>query len=473
MAKAGPAPRTQAVLPATLAAAAEAGILFLPIEAVARNTPLHPTGGPFAWYPLFLALFAGGAAAAMPWRGRRRMPAVAAVVAAAVGVVQVAVWGDGWAGLPYAVALALGACVRVVTLVMRDWRDPVDASFGWGAGILLGEIAFARVAGWGGEVLAPIVAVFFVGSLASRAASVRLAEAAAPVPDDVDGEGPRRRWRVLAAVVVAAAVLVPLGLLLGTSGGPMAGISRWLFHGLVYLIYLGALLLALLLRPVVWFLHLFGVDAGGFRKGIERLGLRLRHLGPQGTSSSTVPAWERLLGLLGLAAIVAGLVWFMVRRRQRARRAMADLSARDRPDDVIVRRERPPRARRRPRRELPEDSVRRLYAQALIELEKRGRPRPDALTPGEFLRHTARDLPECAPGLTVLTRAYEDVRYGRLVIDGAKVDSLEAEWLVLSKAIREAPPPAPEDEEAQPDEPERFEGADRSAPSTDATFGRR
>ena len=170
-AKVGPAPQVQAVLPATLAGAAEAGVLFLPIEAVARNTPLHPTGGPFVWYPLFLVLFAGGVAAVTPWRGHRRMPAVAAGVAGAMALIQVAAWGDGWAGLPYALALALLACVRVVTLALRDWRDPVDASFGWGAGILLAEMAFARVAGWGFGLLAVIVVVFFAASLASRITS--------------------------------------------------------------------------------------------------------------------------------------------------------------------------------------------------------------------------------------------------------------------------------------------------------------
>jgi hypothetical protein len=78
----------------------------------------------------------------------------------------------------------------------------------------------------------------------------------------------------------------------------------------------------------------------------------------------------------------------------------------------------------------------------------------------------------------VLTRAYEDVRYGRIVLDRTTVDSLEAEWLSLRKAIRAAPPP---EAERTPDDAEalathlagRAEGAAGAAPSSDETFERR
>jgi hypothetical protein len=80
--------------------------------------------------------------------------------------------------------------------------------------------------------------------------------------------------------------------------------------------------------------------------------------------------------------------------------------------------------------------------------------------------------------MTVLTRAYEDVRYGRIALDRTKIDSLEAEFDVLRRQIRAAPLP---EEAAQTDEreavaahlAERAEGAAGTAPSSDETFERR
>ncbi len=120
--------------------------------------------------------------------------------------------------------------------------------------------------------------------------------------------------------------------------------------------------------------------------------------------------------------------------------------------------------------------MRRLYAEALIELEKRGRPRPASATPGEFLHAIREDLPECAAGFGVLTRAYEDVRYGRLTLGRDRIDSLEAESLMLARSIRRAPlPEAAEDEDSEAERiaAARGKGADLSAPSTDVTFRRR
>src|SRR6266540_4132641 len=185
-------------LPAALAAAAEAGLGFLPAELVARHSALGPTGGLLAWYPAF--------------------------------AVQATLWGrGGLGGALVAVGLFLAVGARMATLVFRDWRDPVDASIGWGAAALLGEVALAPAVGWGAE-LWPIVVVFFAGSLASRAASVRLAESAARTPSGSMGDRDpraalvaadlpidvRRRWtRVFAAVLVGAILLVGSGLFLG------------------------------------------------------------------------------------------------------------------------------------------------------------------------------------------------------------------------------------------------------------------
>jgi hypothetical protein len=193
-----------------------------------------------------------------------------------------------------------------------------------------------------------------------------------------------------------------------------------------------------------------------------------------------VPLWERTVGVAVLFLLIGGLVYLVVRQRRRSKsltdRSLAWVPSQD--DEGLFARASEARKRRKLRHEAPEDTVRRLYAEALDELEERGRPRPASVTPGEFLRTIRPDLPDCSAGLGVLTRAYEDVRYGRIDLQKTRVDSLEAEWQVLRKLIRAAPLPEPEGEEDHHDAlarhlAERAEGAAGAAPSSDETFERR
>jgi hypothetical protein len=475
--RSGPS-RLSATLPAALAGIAEAGVVFLPVELVARNTPMHPTGGPLAWYPLFLALYAGGVALGTLLRDRPRMPFGVAAVCAAVGVVQSVAWNEGGGtGAFVAISLCLLAGVRVVALALHDWRDPIDASFGWGAGALLAEIAFAHAAEWG-DIVWPIAVLFFLGSLASRAASVRLVERA--VRGAAAGPDSARRWRLVGVGLVgSAAALTGVGLLLGTQKGPIDRLAEWLVQGIAVVLYYAALVVAVV---VSWILGLLGVNGSGIRELLQRLGNRWQAATRgRGESVGSVPLWERAVGVTVLFLIVGALVYLVVRQRRKAR-AVVDPAMKwaDSQDDEegLFARASAARKRRKLRNELPEDSVRRLYAEALDELEERGRTRPASVTPGQFLLTIRRDLPDCAAGMGVLTRAYEDVRYGRIDLERATIDSLEAEWSVLRKAIRAAPRP---DEEAEDDEAgataahlaERAEGAAGAAPSSDDTFGRR
>jgi hypothetical protein len=512
------------VLPAVLAGIAEAGPIFLLAELAARSTVLHPNGGPLAWYPLFLVLFAGGVAVGTRLRDSSKMPATVAACCFAIGVVQAIVWNDdGGGGAFVAIAVCLACGVRIATLSLRDWRDPIDSSFGWGAGLLLGEIAFTRVAGWG-DVVWPVAILFFLGSLGSRTASVRLVERS--IGGAAAGPDSSRRWRLVGiGLVGGAATVTGIGLLLGTQKGPIDKLAEWLVAALGWLVYGAAVVVA---SVISFILGIIGVDRSRLDESLQGLKDALDSLATR-PDQAGAPLWQRAVGIgviflvlagltyiglkkrwpvaavrfavifgffglvhvalnqqgtggVAVVVLIVGLTYFVLRRRAGRRKAAEQQWGWVNPerDEGLRLQFAEARKRRKQRHELPEDTVRRLYAQALVELEGRGRPRPASVTPGEFLRTIRRDLPECAAGMGVLTRAYEDVRYGRIVLDQATVGSLEAEFTVLRRSIRAASLPEAEAERDETDSEalathmaERAEGAAGAAPSSDDTFGRR
>ena len=91
------------------------------------------------------------------------------------------------------------------------------------------------------------------------------------------------------------------------------------------------------------------------------------------------------------------------------------------------------------RRELPDDMVRRWYAQALLALERRGIQKPPSVTPGEYLIEVAAALPALADEFTALTRAYEEVRYGNRTFDAASLARLEPHQALLMTEVRRVP----------------------------------
>ena len=151
---------------------------------------------------------------------------------------------------------------------------------------------------------------------------------------------------------------------------------------------------------------------------------------------SIVPRYT--LGLAVLVALIGLLVRLVVGQRRRWRERQRSLPELVEPRPAP---EPPPRTRRkeraRRRRELPEDTVRRWYAETLLELERRGVPKPAALTPGEYLQRAGEAYPASAGSLTALTRAYEDVRYGSRVISADRLGRLEAHRGVVLQTLRE------------------------------------
>jgi hypothetical protein len=425
----------QSVLPAALAAAGEAAVLFLPLKALAVDG-VGGSGGPMGTYLAFVLLFTVSVALSTWLRRFTSMPSVVAGAAIVLGLLQSLVWGSaGLLSAVVGVVLALLLGLRVVAIAIRDWRDPVRLSFGAGVGVLLIEIVIgsSETVGWR-PLLVPIVAQFFLGSLASRAASVRLSTR--PAREEADDREPGRWLRTTLIVVTGLAVLLLAAGLMGRRGGALQWVGQGVFRLGAELIGLMALVLAkLLLRPLNWVvttLHLnleplsrAAQNLEGFRQTAEQRG-RLGH----------GSALNRVLGLLFF--VVFGVFVFRALRRHR------ELIERFRPSDV----QEPEanatpfqtlRARRQRRRfgpELPADTVRRWYAQALLALQRRGLPKPPSETPAEYLLAVIRSLPECTAEFTVLTRAYEDVRYGNRPLDEQAIARLEPHRVLLMEMLR-------------------------------------
>jgi hypothetical protein len=192
------------------------------------------------------------------------------------------------------------------------------------------------------------------------------------------------------------------------------------------------------MRPVFWLAQRIHLDVlGGLQRALERI----QH--GNGTASPTqVPTpgpAARLIGLLILAGFAVAL--FLALRRHRRR--LLEFSRKD--PEVAEMTPLPataPRRRRLPRRsrrEMPADTVRRLYAEALLTLEERGLAKATALTPGEYLGEVADAFPSTRGPFEALTRAYELVRYGHRQVDGATAADLRRRQESLLGTFRKAP----------------------------------
>jgi hypothetical protein len=392
-------------------------------------------------YPLFVALMAAGVALATAGRRSRAFAPGVALVAISVGVVQGRVWGSGHlGGVMIAVLLSLAVGVRVAMLAVRDWRDPIHVSFGVLTGVLLLEAALAEGAGWG-PLLAVVTPIFFVASLGSRWASLRIGDAeglqagAAPVHS---GWG-----RIVLLMAAGGLALLGLAALLGDQARVLERLGRFLPLALYGVIYAGTVVASAVLRPIGWVLSQLGFHVSSIQQLLHRLP-RFRHrTGQAFTQPGPTGVSLRVIGLVALAGIATLLVWVILRQRRRwmlSERGDAEPPAEPSRPLAVASRSRG--RRRRPRGELPVDSVRRLYAEALLSLESWGAVRPRHRTPGEYLREVVALLPDSGPGFTALTRAYEDARYGSRSFDRQAVDVLEVHRDAVLDAVRRAAPPA-------------------------------
>ncbi len=427
------------VAPACFAALAESGVLFLPLQEVVRELTFA-RGGPLVRWPVFVLAFVGGVGLATAFRRSRRSTAAAIGAAVAIGVVQTVWWGRGG---PFAgagvVILSLAVTLRVVTLAARDWREPIGTSVLIGAVALLIEVAIAGGATepWP-TLMGPVVAVFFVASLASRAASVRIDEVGVPR----QRLGPEMGERGTAVRMAAPALATVAGVLvLVAASGGRGGALHWLGFGIAtglgWIVLAGIWIMSPLVVPLAWLANLINIDLfAALRRVAEHLSVpqaAARHAGHD-------PFFERAVSAAILAAVIALLVW-MIRRRRRLRPgpiARRPAPTQETPVSISVSPGERLRHVFRPRRELPEVTVRRWYAEALLALERRGLSRPDHRTPAEFVPAVGRAFPAVRSSFEDLTHAYEDVRYGDREVTSVRLAHLGARRAALLDTIRSA-----------------------------------
>ena len=319
-----------------------------------------------------------------------------------------------------------------MSLSLRDWREPTSLAFGLGTVVLVLEAAMVS-AGPVGAVLPAVTATWFVGGLASRAASVRLD--APPGALDEAGTSLLGRIRASAILLVGLAAIMAIFIALGGDHGLFELTGKG-FLGLFALVItaMGYLLARVLATPLAWaavHLHL-----GNW---LLRATQRLRRVAPpRPPRGSDVPAGSgRLLGLI-VFGIIAFFLFRAIYRRMRTQEEEVREEA-EPPVPAAFPLSVPKRLARRlvgNRRELPEDAVRRWYAEALLLLEGRGLSKAPSRTPGEFLPDVVRAFPAAAAGFTALTRAYEDVRYGNLLLDAPRLLAVEANRRIMLDGIR-------------------------------------
>jgi hypothetical protein len=429
------------MLPACLAALGEAAVLYLPLHDVAVNEG-RVVSGPMAHYWLFVLVFAGGVAVATWLRGFTNFLPVMVAWAVGIGVVQGIWWGTGDAVTALAsVVLWLLVAARIFTLALRDWREPIGTSFGVGAGVLLAEVILMGSFAEPRAVLPIAVPQFFLSSLASRAASLRLGTRPVTVSSGDSAEQVEPPSRVpaarigmgLVAIAALALILAAADLLGGRDGGLLWLGKLILSVVLPILAYVLAPVAKALLIGLVWLFGLLDIDLSPLRSLAGTID-NFRAQPPDATSPGGGPVGRilALLVLLALGFLLVRTIRTRLRRFERKGEPSEELV-----EAVPISVFPPGRRRRGPRvrRELPADTVRRWYAEALLVLERLGLPKAPALTPGEYLREVTIAFPECAPGFTALTRAYEDVRYGSLSFDGDRLGRLEANRLLAMAAL--------------------------------------
>ena len=422
-----------------LAALAEAGIVAIPAFIVLETTgALHL--GIWAFSLSFTAVYVVGTLLLCRFRASPRAPLVAAIAVILLGVRFG--WGAGPYRLFFILIVSLLVTIRVVTLALRDWRVPYDAEIAWFA-LALGLEVIIPVGSFEDwkPVLVVVVPVFFIAALASRATTVWTTAAPRELDDSARADWLRRSLVATGGLLIGMAAAVALGVkggLLERVGALLAPVARSLAVLLTWV-------LLQLARPLIWLVERIQIDPEAARRFLERLRRNASELDRRIREPGSPTVWLRLLGLAVIVLAVVGLVRLIRRIRPRA---SADARVAEAPVSVTTSAlevEEPLPSRPWYRREMPEDRVRRRYAESLLELERLRLPKDPALTPAEFAPQVARAFPSCAEGFRELTRAYEDVRYGNLALDPRGLRRTEEQAEGVLAVLKKARPLAEDD----------------------------
>ena len=445
-----PATPGLAVACASFAALAEAMIAFPLVRGVTLQV-IPGARGPLVDLPLFVAAFVGAVALATDLRRFPAMPAVAALVAVGLGIAQTRAWAPPAGPGPdvAVVIVALVLAFRVVTLALRDWRDPADATLLVGSLLLLAEILLARAMGEGWpSAVSVAIPVFFTAALASRACSLSLA---AP---DGSAAADRRRFAVRLLLAYAAALVVAL--LIGGKGGPVRFAGALLFPATTGIVAVLVLVLAQVLRPFFWLASRIHIDPRALQRALQQLrGSAAAHTHVPRGGSGHLGSVERLLGL----AVLLVVAWLLVRAIRRRRWSPAETRADTDVDEDVRVSPLPPAERRwlrgsgARRYELPADTVRRWYAELLLALRDLGLAKSNEQTPAEFLTVASTAYPQCRTDMEKLTRAYEDVRYGNATLSPSALAALRTSRDQVATALRHASPIAATENRAEGEPP--------------------
>ena len=434
-----PPPEARELRACGLAALAEAGVVYLPVHLIvseSRGIAIDVEGLALP----FVLTYVLGALLACRFRSSKSLATSAVVLAVLAGV------GAGHGDLNrsvFAIAVALILALRIVTLGVRDWRTPLHAEIGWFAVALGLETVIASGAepDWR-PLLVLVVPTFFVASLASRASTVWTSGGVHDLDERVRAAWIRRAVLATLALVGAMAIAV----ILSVRGGLFDRVGRALTPAANAFASFIGWALGQAARPLFWLVDRLGIDPRAVREFFERL--RRGGLGDEARGQLARPEaalWQRLLGLF--VFVLLGYAVYRVIRRARpslgpqegpgSAIAISETTLPEEPSEAGASRLRP---------ELPSDAVRRWYAETLLALERRRISKAPSLTPAEFVPEVERAYPACAVDFLALTRAYEDVRYGSLRLEGDALATLGRRAKhVLETTKRTDPEPAFDD----------------------------
>lgn len=430
-------PATAAMSASVAAAIAEASVWCLPL-----HTFVSAGSGaaiPLALFlPTFLAAFTVAVALACRYRSSPRV----GTLTASAGIVAGFVLGRGSAShIVFIVLVFLLVGIRAVALAFRDWREPIATSFFVGALALVAEAVVATAAphDWS-HALIILTPVFFIGSLMSRAVSVWSSDDAEELTRERRDHWLRRS--VTGTIWIPVAMITAVAL--GVRGGVLDHLGSFLAPVGNVVVSLVVFVFSQIARPIFWLVDRLGIDPQGVRRVFARIQASVGRAQHRTVAQVGHPS---LLGrLLGLALFVLA-AWGLIRILRRLRPEMKAEGRRPTRTPVAVisaALPAPPEvAPRATRREPPADRVRRWYAEVLAALAMRGVRKDPSFTPAEFGPEMTGAYPECAEAFEALTRAYEDVRYGSLQMDGADLRRMDRHRRTILAAIRRRAPDLP------------------------------